>query len=749
MGPLVHWLFVFAGTILLTAQAVAQDVTCRSPAPIPLTGASCAPLNAPEIGCRLWQDVEGGLGQANLNTVQRAADLFSWQTFLALNAPAGAERGEPNPTRPYAESGRRVWESWKEAFEVYLPDGAEPAPWATPEPIPEACRGGNPTRTLRRSAKVSDVVDLVLQAVAADGTLPATLKDQDGRLVRYEIRLNRPLFDYIADPRSALYSGLALYNGREQGKAREIDFPVGSQLIKAAWRPVGAAEEPFLHVTEACVCDEVGVDTPSSCRLETMGLAGFHIMTKTPSAPSWIWSTFEQVDNVTSTHGAVASLNDPSCPPSLCPPNRQTAISLPTQVRRTIPIPDQDPDCAKPHQAADNIAQLNTDVQKALGAIGSAFSNYNLIGTQWPLPTTENLPPTVFAAVPALLGNTTLETFAQNTSSCMGCHSISRTLSPERFVSADFSFTLNNAQPRPRGAWCENVEASESCSDSILPPPRAPQTTWDVENWSEILAGYAYATQTYELTNPRYVESRLHCSSCHLDAGGNRSAAWWVGMWQAYDYPATTGLQDRINGCFERSMNGAPVCDTTGGAADCAKSPIMRSLITYMKWLDEQFAARYPRRTPCRGYPPYNPEPGDVGRGRAVFVQKCSFCHNAQGQGRYESDTYFRPALWGPDSFNACAGMASTDYLSTFVRWNMPLTSGGLLTNHEADDVAAYIAAQCRPGKGGVGPDGEPCPLSADCSEGAQVKSHTTPARILSIQQEPDVPSCPAPGTEP
>jgi hypothetical protein len=27
-----------------------------------------------------------------------------------------------------------------------------------------------------------------------------------------------------------------------------------------------------------------------------MRLAGFHLMTKTPSAPQWIWSTFEQVD---------------------------------------------------------------------------------------------------------------------------------------------------------------------------------------------------------------------------------------------------------------------------------------------------------------------------------------------------------------------------------------------------------------------------------------------------------------------
>ena len=30
----------------------------------------------------------------------------------------------------------------------------------------------------------------------------------------------------------------------------------------------------------------------------TVGLVGLHIVQRTPSRPQWIWSTFEQVDNV-------------------------------------------------------------------------------------------------------------------------------------------------------------------------------------------------------------------------------------------------------------------------------------------------------------------------------------------------------------------------------------------------------------------------------------------------------------------
>ncbi|MCB1037014.1 MAG: hypothetical protein KDD47_24515, partial [Acidobacteria bacterium] len=255
------------GVILLTGvlpgdvvPAADREEACERPIPIHLTGESCGPLAPPAISCRVPAEVEGGLAQPNHNTVQRATDIFSWQTFLALNWPAGKVRGEPDPSAPINGPGPRVWETWKEAFEIYLPDGSQPPPWDAREPIPPACAGAS--KRLVRTAKVSDVVDLKAQALPADGTLPATLKDQQGRLVRYEIRLNRPLFEYIADPASPHYSGLALYNGIEQAKADGVDFPVGSQLIKAAWRQVDEAERPFFHVTEACVCDEVGVDRP-------------------------------------------------------------------------------------------------------------------------------------------------------------------------------------------------------------------------------------------------------------------------------------------------------------------------------------------------------------------------------------------------------------------------------------------------------------------------------------------------------
>lgn len=644
--------------------------------PIPLSGKSCAPLQAPVLAPVWPTDVEGGLAQDNFNTVQRAADLYAWQQLITLHWPADAlRRGEPDRAQPISAPGPRVWETWKEAYEVYLPDGRRPLPWNRQQAFPSACGGAD--KWLFRTSKVSDVVDATLQALPVDGTLPATLKDQQGRLLRYEIRLNQRLYDYVVRQR--------LYDGRRQQRAGQIDFPDGSQLVKAAWREVSAEEAPYFLTTQACVCEDAEVDQPTHCSVRAMGLAGFHLMSKTASAPQWIWSTYEQVDNITPIHAAVPALNNPNCGPEACPPNRQTAAAVPTQLSRVIPIPARDPDCSQPDQALDNVVQLNADLRAALTQAGSVLANYQLINTQWPLPHSQG---TVFRAAPALLANTTMESFSQDTSSCMGCHAMARTLRPDRFVSADFSFTLNNAQPRPAGARCVSVEASESCTDAVLPAP-GPETDEAVRH------GYQVATRTCELLGAPAVGNQLHCQSCHLNAGANPAAAWWVDMRKLYQ--GREGLEARINSCFEHSMNGAALC-TPG--SHCRDHPAMRGLIAYMDWLTRQYRERHPFKRPARGYPdqldPRFQTPGDVTRGAEIYQQKCAYCHNAEGQGRYEHG-YFRPALWGPASYNAQAGMARNATLAAFLHSNMPYTSGGLLTVPEAVDLAAYINAQPRP----------------------------------------------------
>ena len=505
-----------ATTATQVVAASASPAKCfNSSANIPLSGRTCGPVADLQLTCYLPSDMvppPPAPSLTNFNTLQRSADIFSWQEFFALNWPARAGmRGEPDVNKKINEPGPRVWETWKEEYEVYLKDGRKPRPWNDQEPVPASCGG---EKIFFRTQKIHDVVDATLQAAAADGTLPATLTDQNGKLVRYEIRLNKVLFDHIVKHR--------LYNANLQALAKSVDFPNGAILIKAAWREVSPAEEKLFHTVTACVCDKDKQGRMVNCRKQRMGLVGFHITQKTPSAPQWVWSTFEQVNNVP---GIAAtgdlSFNDPSC--TTCPINEQAKPGIPNQMVRSITIPGVEPNCADPTQAVDNVRRLNDDVRKALATAGSVFRYYELINTQWPVPesTKPPQPETVFNVRPVALGNTTMESFVQPTSTCMGCHSTARTVNPNNFVSSDFSFTLNNAQPK-----------KTSCK--TIPPPTRPRTRWEHHHWSRIMRGYALATQTYELLPTFVPQAKLHCASCHLSAGGNSDAAWWVDLKSEY-----------------------------------------------------------------------------------------------------------------------------------------------------------------------------------------------------------------------
>jgi cytochrome c len=232
----------------------------------------------------------------------------------------------------------------------------------------------------------------------------------------------------------------------------------------------------------------------------------------------------------------------------------------------------------------------------------------------------------------------------------------------------------------------------------IIGAPMAPQTAWDQEHWAEVVRGYQLATQTYELLPDNVPVDRLHCSSCHLNAGGNPKSAWWVDLGARYATDAD--LQARINQCFERSMNGKPLCTpaTAGADGDCDANPEMGAFLTYMQWLDQQWAAQGLDMAPPQGYPPIAKLTGDVARGDDLFEPKCGICHGVSGQGQTAQGEYAFPPLWGVHSFNASAGLArNQEVLAQFIKWNMPLNTPGSLTDQQAWDLAAYLESQPRP----------------------------------------------------
>ena len=186
---------------------------------------------------------------------------------------------------------------------------------------------------------------------------------------------------------------------------------------------------------------------------------------------------------------------------------------------------------------------------------------------------------------------------------------------------------------------------------------------------------------------PAHVGNSLSCTHCHLDAGRRPKAAPFVGVYAAFpQYRARSArvdtLEDRINDCVQRSLNGKPLAHA---------SPEMRALVAYMAWLSEGVPVGiqpegkgipriFPRRAP------------DLKAGKQRYAVTCAACHGPDGAG-----TGSAPPLWGPRSFSVGAGMARMNTIAAFIKWNMPLGRGGSLSNEEAYDLAAYVLSHERP----------------------------------------------------
>jgi thiosulfate dehydrogenase len=192
---------------------------------------------------------------------------------------------------------------------------------------------------------------------------------------------------------------------------------------------------------------------------------------------------------------------------------------------------------------------------------------------------------------------------------------------------------------------------------------------------------------------PKNVGNGLNCTNCHLAGGTTANSSPWVGLWGVFpEYRSRSGkvisLQERVNDCFERSMN---------GKALPYNSPEMNNILSYMQWLSTNVPTGISVKG--RGFGPIDQQiKPDSNHGQQVFAAKCASCHGAAGLGTKNSaGGYALPPVWGKASFNDGAGMARTYTAAAFVKHNMPLGQSGTLTDQEAVDVAEFFTHQPRP----------------------------------------------------
>jgi thiosulfate dehydrogenase len=199
---------------------------------------------------------------------------------------------------------------------------------------------------------------------------------------------------------------------------------------------------------------------------------------------------------------------------------------------------------------------------------------------------------------------------------------------------------------------------------------------------------------------PEYVGNALQCVSCHPKDGTQQNAMPWVGVYARFpQYRSRVGgtqiIEDRINDCFRRSMN---------GKALPVASRDMRDIVAYMAFLSHGYPVG--ASVEGQGIPTVDSIPGDTTRAKPLFQAKCAACHGPRGQG-----TDVAPPLWGPRSFNIGAGMARQWTAAAFIKQLMPQNAPGTLTDQEANDLAALMTSRPRPdfaGKEHDWPKGDP-----------------------------------------
>ncbi|HET9342311.1 MAG TPA: hypothetical protein VFO25_05320 [Candidatus Eremiobacteraceae bacterium] len=439
--------------------------------------------------------IASGIPQDSAQTSQIYFDCFAWQEFIGLNWDADPDHaGAPNPSAPASAFGKPldhappVFESYADALDVFKPGAAPPSKWGTISPSPCAIHGmvsGPGRRLLRMSSIVApdfQTPNGVRQAFPASG--PSWLADRDGNMVWYQILIDRDEFEYIVDKQ--------YYDADRQLQTIEsdgrIDMPagvpggaLGSIEIKAAWLPISdPARQKRYRMQHAIILDADG-----GCHSVDVGLVALHIIHKTQSQPTWVWSTFEHVDDAPAVGASPGNylFNRPACQPSpipascelnrppgartSCGANEPPAYMPSAYFSKKAACPIYPIQVAHANPTDPTAASVNAYVASLILAQNpsSVYQYYRLVNVLWasnsadpdagPSPPIEPVlvngitPPTTQP-----VANVITETYAQQMT-CLSCHANARIaksadeLGKWKPYFSDFSFIMSQAHTPP------------------------------------------------------------------------------------------------------------------------------------------------------------------------------------------------------------------------------------------------------------------------------------------------------------
>ena len=295
-------------------------------------------------------DPTAGTGGAPAATPDQAA-AFAWQEFISLNWPAGPQEGKPNQREAPSSTckfgdpgctGPIVWQTFRGKVEIFPGLGNPPGyPGVVPsdpsfgyDALPQynyaisgtACdstQANEPTPWINLDETDQITLDSMFAGVVSGGSSPGNSEPQ---LIRFLAKANRMEYVYVArnssptDPLNQWWSAIPIsvvkatkaYLQKNMvsppsGSSQYVSQPNGTIEIKSAWRPLNPAEAASgrFHMQRVRFYEHPsGSPAGTYCyRNATWGLVALHIIQKTPSAPYFIYATFEQADNLLTPDG--------------------------------------------------------------------------------------------------------------------------------------------------------------------------------------------------------------------------------------------------------------------------------------------------------------------------------------------------------------------------------------------------------------------------------------------------------------
>src|SRR6185503_9506855 len=231
-------------------------------------------------------------------------DNFSWESFIALNWPASSARGVPtDPNNPSvffnAPNGVPVvWGTYKDSFDLFGQQDKRPSPWDSPTSLISPCPGAT---TNQKTLIFTTKGDTPLMQTKQAFSFP--LVDQRSNFVYFDIRYDQAEYNFIrgqdSDQSTWLYllKNLMPKENQQFGVQMPMTTPsaLGSIMVKAAWRISTSSDDTKrYYAINAQIYDA----QRQSCSPATVLLVGLHIAHKVDPFTEWVWSTFEQIDNV-------------------------------------------------------------------------------------------------------------------------------------------------------------------------------------------------------------------------------------------------------------------------------------------------------------------------------------------------------------------------------------------------------------------------------------------------------------------